>query len=90
MADMTLDELRAKYPPEDREEYDGPTHAHPATAPRLEASGPDWSPDGRHIAFTSNFSRPQSSIYVMRGDRRRHEARHHQVADQQRRILVLA
>ena len=44
------------------------THARPLTAPRLEASGPAWSPDGSHIAFASNSSRPQSSIYVMRAD----------------------
>jgi Tol biopolymer transport system component len=44
------------------------THAHPVTPPRLEASGPDRSPDGRRLAFTSNFSRPQSSIHVMRAD----------------------
>jgi TolB protein len=44
------------------------THARPLTAPRLEASGPTWSPDGRHIAFASNCCRPQSSIYVMRAD----------------------
>jgi Tol biopolymer transport system component len=44
------------------------THARPLTAPRLEASGPAWSPDGSHIAFASNSFRPQSSIYVMRAD----------------------
>jgi TolB protein len=44
------------------------THARPLTAPRLEAGLPAWSPDGRHIAFASNSSRPQSSIYVMRAD----------------------
>jgi len=44
------------------------THAPPVTAPRLEASVPDWSPGGRRLAFTSNFSRPQSSIYVMHAD----------------------
>jgi Tol biopolymer transport system component len=42
------------------------THAHPLTAPRLEANGPSWSSQGRHIAFTTNSSRPQSSLYVMR------------------------
>ena len=41
-------------------------HARPLTAPRLEAVGPSWSPDGSHIAFTTNSDRPQSSIYVMR------------------------
>jgi Tol biopolymer transport system component len=43
-------------------------HARPLTAPQLEASGPNWSPDGRHIGFTSNSNRPQSSLYVMRAD----------------------
>jgi WD40-like Beta Propeller Repeat len=42
------------------------THAHPLTAPRLEAAQADWSPGGRHIAFASNCCRPQASIYVMR------------------------
>jgi Tol biopolymer transport system component len=44
------------------------THAHPLTAPRLEASGASWSLDGRHIAFSSNSGRPQSSLYVMRAN----------------------
>jgi TolB protein len=44
------------------------THARPLTAPRLEGGQPAWSPDGSHIAFASNSSRPQSSIYVMRPD----------------------
>jgi Tol biopolymer transport system component len=44
------------------------THARPLTAPRLEASGPAFSPDGSHIAFASNSFRPQSSIYIMRAD----------------------
>jgi hypothetical protein len=44
------------------------THARPVTAPRLEAYAPSWSPGGRHIGFTSNCCRPQSSIYVMRAD----------------------
>jgi len=43
-------------------------HAHPLTAPRLEATQPNWSPDGSHIAFASNSDRPQSSIEVMRAD----------------------
>jgi Tol biopolymer transport system component len=43
-------------------------HARPLTAPRLEASGPNWSPDGSRIGFTSNTNRPQSSLYVMRAD----------------------
>jgi Tol biopolymer transport system component len=41
-------------------------HAHPLTAPRLEASQPSWSPDGSHIAFASNCCRVQSSLYVMK------------------------
>jgi TolB protein len=44
------------------------THARPLTAARLEAVAPDWSPDGRHIGFTSNCCRAQSSLYVMRAD----------------------
>jgi Tol biopolymer transport system component len=43
-------------------------HAHPLTAPQLEAGGATWSPDGTHIAFTSNSSRAQSGIYVMRAN----------------------
>ena len=43
-------------------------HAHPLTAPRLEAFGAAWSPDGTHIAFASNSTRPQSAVYVMRAD----------------------
>ena len=45
------------------------THAHPLTAPRLEAGQPTWSPDGSHIAFADNSARPQSSIDVMRANR---------------------
>ena len=41
------------------------THARPLTAPRLEAFGASWSPDGNHIAFASNSNRAQSSLYVM-------------------------
>lgn len=44
------------------------THAHPLTAPRLEAGQPAWSPDGSHIAFADNAARPQSSIDVMRAN----------------------
>jgi Tol biopolymer transport system component len=43
-------------------------HAHPLTAPRLEAGQSAWSPDGSHIAFASNSSRAQSIVYVMRTD----------------------
>jgi Tol biopolymer transport system component len=44
------------------------THAHPLTAPRLEATQAAWSPDGSHIGFASNCCRPQSSIYAMRAN----------------------
>jgi Tol biopolymer transport system component len=43
-------------------------HARPLTAPRLEAFGPNWSPDGRSLAFSSNANRWQSAIYAMRAD----------------------
>jgi Tol biopolymer transport system component len=43
-------------------------HAHPLTAPRIEAFGGTWSPDGSHIAFASNANRAHSSVYVMRSD----------------------
>jgi len=46
----------------------GGRHARPLTAPRLEASAPNWSPTGSHITFTSNTDRPQSSVYVMRAN----------------------
>jgi TolB protein len=44
------------------------THAHPLTAPRLEAGQAAWSPDGSRLGFSSNCCRPQSSIYVMRAN----------------------
>ena len=44
------------------------THARPLTAPRLEGGQAAWSPDGGHIAFADNSSRPQSRIWVMRSD----------------------
>jgi Tol biopolymer transport system component len=44
------------------------THAHPLTAPRLEAGQASWAPNGRHIGFTSNCCRAQSSLYVMRAN----------------------
>ena len=44
------------------------THAHPVTAPRLEATQAAWSPDDRHIGFATNCCRQQSSIDVMRAD----------------------
>jgi Tol biopolymer transport system component len=43
-------------------------HAHPVTAPGLEAVNPAWSPYGSRIAFASNSSRAQSSVYVMRAN----------------------
>jgi Tol biopolymer transport system component len=39
--------------------------AHAITPPALEGVGPDWSPTGRLITFTSNCCRPGSNIYVM-------------------------
>jgi dipeptidyl aminopeptidase/acylaminoacyl peptidase len=44
------------------------TQAHPLTAPRLEATQPNWSPGSSHIAFASNSDRPQSSIYIMQAN----------------------
>src|SRR5215510_13210946 len=44
------------------------THAHPLTAPRLEAGQAAWAPDGRRIGFASNCCRQRSSIYVMRAN----------------------
>ena len=41
-------------------------HAHPLTAPRLQAVSASWSPDGSRLAFASNCCRAQSSVYVMR------------------------
>ena len=67
------------------------THAHPLTAPRLEASGPSWAPDSKHIAFVSNSGRPQASLFVMRIQRyRSHQARHDEMADQQLRARLRA
>ena len=43
-------------------------HAHPLTAPRLEAVAAAWSPDGSHLTFASNCCRAQSSVYVMRAN----------------------
>jgi TolB protein len=40
-------------------------HAHPITPPRLEATAPDWAPNGRRIAFTSNAQRLGSSIFTI-------------------------
>ena len=39
--------------------------AHALTPPALEASFPDWSPDGQDITFTSNCCRLGQNIYVM-------------------------
>jgi TolB protein len=39
--------------------------AHAVTPPALEGSGPDWSPTGKLITFTSNCCRPGSNVYVM-------------------------
>ena len=43
-------------------------HAHPLTAPGLEAVQSAWSPDGSHISFADNANRAQSSVWVMRAD----------------------
>jgi Tol biopolymer transport system component len=43
-------------------------HAHPLTAPRLQAVAAAWSPDGSHLTFASNCCRAQSSVYVMRAN----------------------
>jgi Tol biopolymer transport system component len=41
-------------------------HAHPITAPALEANAPDWSPSGQRLAFTSSSQRPGSSIFTIK------------------------
>jgi TolB protein len=41
---------------------------HAITAPRLEATAPAWSPDGRWIAFNSNNNRTGSHIFAVRPD----------------------
>jgi Tol biopolymer transport system component len=42
--------------------------AHAVTPPALEGVGPDWSPTGKLITFTSNCCRPGSNVYVMHPD----------------------
>jgi Tol biopolymer transport system component len=42
--------------------------AHAVTPPSLEGIGPNWSPTGKLITFTSNCCRPGSNIYVMHPD----------------------
>jgi Tol biopolymer transport system component len=42
--------------------------AHALTPPALEGGGPNWSPTGKLVTFTSNCCRPGSNIYVMRPD----------------------
>jgi len=38
------------------------------TRPNLEAFWPNWSPDGSHLAFSSNCCRPASDVFTMRAD----------------------
>jgi Tol biopolymer transport system component len=47
------------------------SHARAVTPPRLEGGAPEWSPDGRRIAFTSNFAhccRTDFSLFTMKPD----------------------
>ncbi len=44
------------------------SNPHPITPPRLEGGQPDWSPNGRRIAFDSNAPRNGSSIFTVRPD----------------------
>jgi TolB protein len=43
-------------------------NAHPITPPRLEATSPDWAPNGRRLTFTSNAQRLGSSIFTVKSD----------------------
>jgi TolB protein len=42
------------------------SHPHAISAPRFEAFGPDWSPNGQRITFSSNSQHVGSSIFTMR------------------------
>ena len=42
------------------------SHVHPITPPKYEAFQPDWSPNGKRIAFSSLVARTGSSVYTMR------------------------
>ena len=41
------------------------SHVRRLTPLALDAFGPDYAPDGRHVAFSSNADRPDSAIYVI-------------------------
>jgi Tol biopolymer transport system component len=44
------------------------THPHRVTPPTLDATYPDWSPDGRQLVIASNADKPDSDIYVVDAD----------------------
>ena len=44
------------------------THNHAISPPALEASVPDWSPDGKRLTVSSNWARLNNNVYTMRPD----------------------
>lgn len=40
------------------------SHAHPAGAPRYQAYGPDWAPNGKRLLFSSNCCRLGGNVYT--------------------------
>ena len=44
------------------------SHVHSITAPKYEAFQPDWAPNGKRIAFSSQAPRPGSSVFTVKPD----------------------